>query len=399
VEPAPSSASLPSVLARVKNPLWTLAALFIVVAGLKEAGTILVPIMLAVMMAIICSPAVSWLERRRIPNVAAVVLVVAALMGILTGVGALIGSTVASFRESIPHYSGRVGGMLEAVTTWLAAQGLVVEAAELRSIIEPASAAKKALDFVGSSIDALASVLSNSVLVILTMVLILIEGHTVPAKLRALAGDPNADISKYRRIATEVQSYLAVKTMLSLITGLIVGVWCAILGVDFAALWGLIAFLLNYIPNIGSIIAAVPAVLLATVQLGWGSALAVLAGYVVVNTVVGNVAEPMWMGKKLGLSTTVVFLSLVVWGWIWGAVGMLLSVPLTMIIKIMLENSRDYGFIATMLDVGPRVASEPGARAVVSRFSSAPPPDDLETRPTLPSTEAEPDEPHEANAE
>src|SRR5690606_381168 len=224
---------------------------------------------------------------------------------------------------------------------------------------------------------------------ILTMVLILVEGHTVPAKLRALSGDPNADISKYRRIATEVQSYLAIKSVLSLITGLLVGVWCAIVGVDFAALWGLIAFLLNYIPNIGSIIAAVPAVLLALVQLGWGSAAAVLAGYVVVNTVVGNVVEPMWMGKKLGLSTTVVFLSLVVWGWIWGAVGMLLSVPLTMIIKIMLENSRDYGFIATMLDVGPRVATEPGARAVVSRFSSAPPPIDLETRPTLPSTETE----------
>lgn len=385
------------MLARVKNPLWTLAALFIVVAGLKEAGTILVPIMLAVMMAIICSPAVSWLERRRIPNVIAVVMVVAALMGILAGVGALIGSTVSSFREAIPGYSSRVGGMLEAVTGWLASHGLVVQAAEIQSVIEPASAAKKALDFVGSSLDALASVLSNSVLVILTMVLILMEGHTVPAKLRALAGDPNADISKYRRIATEVQSYLAIKTMLSLVTGVLVGVWCAILGVDFAALWGLIAFLLNYIPNIGSIIAAIPAVLLATIQLGWGSALAVLAGYVVVNMAIGNVAEPMWMGKKLGLSTTVVFLSLVVWGWIWGAVGMLLSVPLTMIIKIMLENSRDYGFIATMLDVGPRVATETGARAVVSRLSSnPPPPEDGDARPTLPSTD-EADEPRDGS--
>ena len=117
-----------------------------------------------------------------------------------------------------------------------------------------------------------------------------------------------------------------------------------------ALLWGLVAFLLNYVPNLGSIIAAVPAVLLALVQYGVGHALLVLMGYVAVNMLLGNLLEPVLMGRRLGLSTLVVFLSLVFWGWVWGPVGMLLSVPLTMIAKIFLENTRDLAWLAVMLD-------------------------------------------------
>jgi len=134
------------------------------------------------------------------------------------------------------------------------------------------------------------------------------------------------------------------------------GLWCWILGVDFPVLWGLLAFLFNFIPNIGSILAAVPPVLLALVQFGIGRTLAVAGGYVAVNMVVGNVIEPMVFGRKLGLSNLVVFLSLVFWGWIWGPVGMLLSVPLTMVVKLALEHSEQYHWVAVLL--GP--TSDPG---------------------------------------
>ena len=123
----------------------------------------------------------------------------------------------------------------------------------------------------------------------------------------------------------------------------------AILGVDFAILWGLVAFLLNYVPIIGSIIAAIPAILLALIQLGVAPALLTCLGYVVVNVIFGSILEPRFMGRGLGLSTLVVFLSLVFWGWILGPVGMILSVPLTMIVKIALESSDDTHWIAVML--------------------------------------------------
>jgi AI-2 transport protein TqsA len=353
--PPPLSAR--SVLARVRNPLWSAAALCIVVAGMKEAQSILVPIMVAVMMAIICSPAVRWLEQRRIPNALAVLTVVGLMMALLAGLGALVGGSVSSFRESIPSYQAKLAAMIQGLVAWLQAKGVDMETERLLAVVEPGAAAQKAMGFVGSFMGALGSALSNTVLVVLTMILILMEGSTVPAKLRALSGDPEGDITQYRRIATEVQSYLAIKTVLSLATGVIIGVWAAILDVDFALLWGLLAFLLNYIPNIGSILAAIPAMLLAVIQHGPGTSLALGAGYVVVNMVLGNVVEPMWMGRKLGLSTTVVFLSLVVWGWVWGSVGMLLSVPLTMVIKIMLGNSKEWSFVATLLDSGQ--AEEP----------------------------------------
>jgi predicted PurR-regulated permease PerM len=120
--------------------------------------------------------------------------------------------------------------------------------------------------------------------------------------------------------------------------------------VDFPILWGVCAFLLNFVPNIGSIIAAVPAVLLAFVQLGPLYAGLTALGFVVVNLFVGNVIEPRYMGKGLGLSTLVVFLSLLLWGWVFGPVGMLLSIPLTIIVKLALEANPRMKWLAVMID-------------------------------------------------
>ncbi|MEZ4443826.1 MAG: AI-2E family transporter [Polyangiaceae bacterium] len=344
----PSSAR--TLLARVRNPLWSVAALVVVIWGLKEAQAVLLPVTVAALLAVICSPPVRWLERRRVPNVAAVLLTVAGLLGVLVILGVLVGGALSGFSEAIPTYRDKLQTMIRSTLDWLAVLGF--DQARLRDAFDPGEAAGQAWDLVSSSMNSLVSALSNTFLVVLTMVLILMEGKTVPAKLRALSGDPHADISHYEQMASQVQSYLAIKTVLSAATGLLIGIWAAALDVDFAMLWGMLAFLLNYIPNIGSILAAVPAMLIAVIQHGPGNSLALGAGYVVVNMVLGNVVEPMWMGKKLGLSTTVVFLSLAIWYEIWGPMGMLLSVPLTMILKIMLEHSREGRTFALLLDTG-----------------------------------------------
>jgi len=129
----------------------------------------------------------------------------------------------------------------------------------------------------------------------------------------------------------------------------IIFIWLTILGVDYAVLWGLLAFLLNFVPTVGSFIAAVPAVLLALVQLGALYAGLSLGGFIVVNLVMGNVIEPRLMGKGLDLSPLVVFVSLVLWGWVLGPVGMLLSIPLTIMIKIALESQHETRWISIML--------------------------------------------------
>jgi predicted PurR-regulated permease PerM len=174
--------------------------------------------------------------------------------------------------------------------------------------------------------------------------------------MRAAMGSPEADLHRFARAAREIQKYLGLKTAISALTGLLIGGWVALLGLDFALTWGFLAFLLNFIPNIGSIIAAIPAVLLALVQLGPAQAVLVAVGFIVVNVVLGNLVEPQLMGRTLGMSTLVIFLSLVFWGWLWGPVGMFLSVPLTMILKISMENSRHLKSVAMMLDSAAAVA-------------------------------------------
>jgi AI-2 transport protein TqsA len=206
------------------------------------------------------------------------------------------------------------------------------------------------VDLVGATLGAVASVLSNTVLVLLTLIFILLEATTFPEKLKAAFGERFDYSSRMVTITRQVQRYLAIKTLVSLATGVLAGLWVGILGLGVPLLWGLMAFIFNFVPNLGSILAAVPPIVLALVQFGLWRAVAVAVGYIVINIMLATFVEPHLLGRRLGLSTLVVFLSLVFWGWVWGPVGMVLSVPLTMVFKITAENTDDLRWIAVMLD-------------------------------------------------
>jgi AI-2 transport protein TqsA len=222
---------------------------------------------------------------------------------------------------------------------------IIVNKEALISYLDPGAAMNMATNLLSS----LGGVLTNFLLILLIVVFMLFEAESVPKKIHIALDDPNMKIQQIDKFLLSVKNYLAIKTLVSLGTGLIIGVWLYVLGVDHFLLWAVLAFLFNYIPNIGSIIAAVPAVLLAFVQLGPATAGFTALGFVVSNMVMGNVIEPRYMGRGLGLSTLVVFLSLIFWGWLLGTVGMLLSVPLTMIVKIALESSPDTRWVALLL--------------------------------------------------
>jgi predicted PurR-regulated permease PerM len=217
---------------------------------------------------------------------------------------------------------------------------------ELKDTFNPAVAMK----LVAKMLTDLGKLLADTFLIVLTVVFILLEASTLPAKAAAVSENMRVPLSGFRRFAESVNRYLAIKTLMSLATGLSVTVWLAVQGVDFPLLWGLLAFLLNYVPNIGSFIAAIPAALLAFIQNGLSGLLLTVLGYTVINVVFGNLVEPRLMGRRLGLSPLVVFLSLVFWGWMFGAVGMLVSVPLTMVLKIALESRDETRWMAILLD-------------------------------------------------
>lgn len=325
------------------------AAFVVVIAGVRAAEPIVVPFLVAVFLAIIAGPSVFWLERRGLPAVLAVLLVVLGLMTMLVGIGALLGTTINNFVRAVPEYQARLQQALLPLLNWLQSHGVTVSRSIVLDYVNPG----EVILLLARTLTNLGGVLTNTFLILLTVIFMLLEASSFPIKLRLILPEPHRSLDDFSRILDDVNRYLAIKTWISLATGGIIFLWVSWLGLDFPLLWGLLAFVLNYVPNLGSIIAALPAVLLGFIQFGLGQALLVALGYVVVNTVFGNVLEPRWMGRRLGLSTLVVFLSLVFWGWVLGPVGMLLSVPLTMTVRIAVEASDDSRWLAVLL--GPEV--------------------------------------------
>ena len=322
-----------------------IAAIVIIIAGIREASAILIPFLLAVFIAVIGGPFVFWLKRKGVPSALAVLAVVLVILGIGIGMGAVLSTSFNGFFQQMDAYKASLNQQMDALFVWLKAMGVHLDWELLRQVVNPG----EAMQLVATLLAGLGGVLTNAFLIILTVVFILLEASGFPAKLRAAKGDPKASFRAFEEFTHAVQGYLAIKTAVSLATGLAAALWVALLGLDFPLLWGLLAFLFNYVPTIGSIVAAVPAMLLALVQLGPFPALMVGVGYLCINFAFGSVIEPRFMGRGLGLSTLVVFLSLVFWGWVLGPVGMLLSVPLTMTAKIGLESSDTTRWLAILL--------------------------------------------------
>ena len=333
------------------NLLISAAALVVVIAGMQAATSLLVPFLLAAFIAIICLPPLNWLTRCNIPASIAVLIITLALLLIGSLVGAFVGASVADFSQNLPGYQARLNDQTASLLAWLASFGLDLNSQLLRENLDPSAA----MGMAGNLLSGLGNVLANTFLIVLTVVFLLIEATALPNKWAAMGKNAPATAG-FNKFLDSVNAYMAIKGWVSLATGAIIAIWLTILDVDYPLLWGLLAFLFNFVPNIGSIIAAIPAVLLALVQFGPGAAIAAGAGYLAVNIVMGNVIEPRFMGKGVGLSTLVVFISLVFWGWVLGPVGMLLSVPLTMVVKLALEARQDTHWIAVLLgpDIEPK---------------------------------------------
>ncbi len=257
----------------------------------------------------------------------------------------LVTQSLAEFRQNLPQYTTQLSGEFAWILDKLAVLNIHVDQSLIMSYLDPGMAMSMATNFLAG----MGNVLSNLFLILLTVIFMLFDAESMPKRIHVALADPEMKMTHIDRFLKSVNSYLAIKTLVSIGTGAFIGVWLYVLGVDHFLLWAVLSFLLNYIPNIGSIIAAVPAVLMAFVEFGFATAGLAGLGFLVVNTVMGNMIEPRFMGKGLGLSTLVVFLSLIFWGWLLGSVGMLLSVPLTMVVKIALESREESKWIAILL--------------------------------------------------
>jgi AI-2 transport protein TqsA len=336
-------------LARGRTTLISVAAVIVIIFAMQAAKVLLVPFLLAVFLSLVSVRPLIFMQRRGVPPVLAVILIVVVMMLILAVFGVIVGTSIAEFTAALPTYQARLDAMVQGFLRFVATRVDSDQPIEtLGDIIDPGWA----MGMAATMLNALRDVLTNTFLIFLTVTFILLEASTFPVKITAAFGRGEEHMAAFREFLVNLGRYLGIKTVVSLATGISAWLLTWAIGLDFPLLWGLLAFLLNYIPVIGSIIAAIPPVLLALLQFGPGAALGVAVGYMIINVTYANVIEPRMMGYGVGISPLVVLLSIVFWGWVFGPVGMLLSVPLTMTLKIALESNEDTRWVAVLLGSG-----------------------------------------------
>lgn len=321
------------------------AAFVILMAGVIFAKSVINPLLMALFVSIIFAQPILWLEKKKVPHGLAIILMILVILVFYFGLFELFASSLSLFIEDAPNYEQNFKEMSKTAREFLAKNGLGGAVIGGSNITDPT----KIIQYTAQIVGEFKELLSREVTFIFLTIFLLTELEAVYLKMKVLGKSSPTTFTYLDTIGKNIRHYLSIKTLTSLATGILVGGSLAIIGVDYPILWGLIAFLLNFIPTIGSIIAAIPAVLFSIVQLGFPATWWTILVYVFANVVIGSILEPKIMGKGMGLSTFVVFLSLIFWGLILGIVGMFLSVPITMSIKIALESFPKTKWIAVML--------------------------------------------------
>lgn len=330
--------------------LVTAAALVIVIAGMHAAASILVPFLLAIFIAGICAPMYHGMRRRRVPTPFAILAVMLVMLGGLLLLAGVIERAINGFTSNLPSYQAAFQAQTGKLWAWLGANGIEVSGDLLRDLFNP----EVLIRSLGAIAATLRDLLATTFIVVIVAIFILLEGSVLPDKVRRVPGVSEQTWTRLGRIVGDLRRYMFLKTVMSLLTGVLVALWLLLLGVDFPILLGVLAFALNYVPVIGSIVAGVPGVLLAFIEFGLGTGAITAVGYVAINLGIHNGVEPRYFGNELDLSPLVVIVSVLFWGWVLGPMGMLLSVPLTMSLKIALESDQGTQWLAVLLGGQPR---------------------------------------------
>ena len=334
------------------------AAAGVLLVVLSALSPVLVPFLQAAFLIVILSQPVSWLCRKRLGRLPAVLVVVAGVALIIALLAGIIGTSLVEIARTAPAYEQRLDEWSEAIAQTLEPLGVTLSLESLDSFLEP----RTMVQFVALLAQRLGSTVTRTVFVILLVVFGLLEVPRMAAKLPDILQDGGDFRPDFQAFATNINRYLIVKTWIGLATGLTAGVLIALIGVEHALLWGTLTFLLNYIPNIGSLAAAVLPVLLGFLQLGVFSGLLVILVYILVNLVFSSILEPRFLGREVGFPPVIIVMSLVLWGWVFGVTGVLLAVPLSMVLKFALESGEETRWIATLMSTRTAELAEKNTR-------------------------------------
>jgi predicted PurR-regulated permease PerM len=330
----------------VTTPLIVVASVVVIVAGLRAAAGFLVPILSAILLTLVLAPAVTFLVQRRVPKALAIAAITLLLVAVGAGIGVVVGDSLVSFSRELPARTAALEDVQERAFEVFRRFGVDVPAA---GPLNPALDTQKLLGLLQSLLGAIRNLVANGFILLMLIVFGLLQIGRTRTMVEQALGTGSGVPEVIERYTGEVFQYLKVKALMSLGTGVFVWLALVVLGIEYAMLWGLMAFLLNFIPNIGSLIAAIPPIALGLLDYGIGRAVLVAVAIIGVNTVFSNVLEPRLMGRSFGISPWMVFVALLFWAYVLGPVGMILAIPLTVALKLGFEMSDRTKWIAALM--------------------------------------------------
>ena len=317
---------------------------------LRESAALFNSLLLAWVIVVAASPLLIWLQRKGLPNWLVFLITLLVILAVFGGVVLLLVFGVAQLVEAVPTYMVQLESMKEALQESL--ENLSIDRVDVSTalnLLDPGSLIDAFVDF----LVGLAGGLSDIILVLLIMIFLLVEAFNIPAKVATEIELGNVYVKRLSEFAVDIRQYIAITTIIGLVTGLLDTILFLIVGVDFALLWGVLAFLLSYIPSIGFWLAAIPPTILALLELGPVAGLVTFLGVVLINGFVENVVKPKFMGEGLDLSPFVVVFSVIFWSAILGPLGAILSIPMTLVIKELILDADDKNrWLARMMGAG-----------------------------------------------
>jgi AI-2 transport protein TqsA len=354
--PTPRPRPLPVTAENHVRLLIELSAVTIIIAALNAASGLLIPIAVAFFLAVLSYPVLRWLHRR-LPLGIALPLTFAAIVSTVAGFIFLTLHLGSELQKDLPKYLTGLETWVKSTAAYLESHGLAgatqaVATFDLRSGIELASqqdVLPRLLKIAGSTVEAATTGISSTVITLIVMFFLLLEAPSFRTRIGQMHSAGGPDLRPLLRTASNVQRYLGVKTLMSLITGVLAAILCVLADLQYPILWGLLAFILNYIPAIGSASAGAPAVLEALVTHGGTTAIVVAIGYALINFTCDSLIQPVLLGRSFGLSIFAIILSTLFWGWLWGPFGLFLALPITLLLKDLLTAS-DRRWIAKAME-------------------------------------------------
>ncbi len=331
---------------RLSAVLLAIIATVLTVAALHAIRPVAMPLVFAVLIAILVNPLRNWLNKK-VPRWLSLAAILAAIVIVLSILGGALLVSFEQLKPQLPDYAERMQQLWQTISLRLENWGISVGTNSLQSSSAWQSVFRQAI---GGSKAVLGSI-SLFILIISMLALLLLEVDEYRDRTQSAFSSSTSTrlIDAFSNMSQKLRRYFAVMTFTSVLTGGLTLLWCWILGVDLALVWGLVAFVLNFVPTLGSIVAAILPALVALLLQGPIKGLAVLAGLAIIQVVLGNFVDPQLQGKYLQLSPFVALLSVVFWGWVWGAPGAFLGVPITTAIILLTSEFRRTRPIAVML--------------------------------------------------